>query len=284
MRTICPTSALVLSDVPPARKSTYRSRFTSFDGYEAAGNMEAMVEIRNRAARDGLAALTLEELRIEHFRNQRAQRHGGGPYGPDDPNDRKMDAIREEVRARLSASPASVAVWQGDITRLDVDAIVNAANAALAGGGGVDGAIHRAAGPELLAASREIPEVSPGVRCPVGEARVTRGFKLPAQMVIHTVGPVWKGGASGEAALLASAYRSSLQLAYESGAGSVAFPAISTGVYGFPSLQAARVAVRTCRAWQAVDGTPERILLVAFSEDDARTLRRALAEAADAPL
>ena len=144
----------------------------------------------------------------------------------------------------------------GDITRLDVDAIVNAANPTLMGGGGVDGAIHRAAGPELLAACRAIPEVAPGVRCPTGEARITPGFELPAEWVVHTVGPVWHGGARGEAELLASAYRSSLDLAAERGAGSIAFPALSTGVYGYPPEAASGVAVETIRTWLAGRRSP----------------------------
>src|SRR6187402_2125322 len=116
-------------------------------------------------------------------------------------------------------------VEQGDITRVDADAIVNAANESLLGGGGVDGAIHRAAGPELLAACRALPEIRPGVRCPTGEARITPGFRLPARHVIHAVGPVWRGGDRGEADRLASCYHESLRLATENGAESIAFPA-----------------------------------------------------------
>ncbi len=140
-----------------------------------------------------------------------------------------------------------IEIVQADITTLDVDAIVNAANQKMLGGGGVDGAIHRAAGPELLAACRAVPEVRPGVRCPTGEARITPGFRLPARVVIHTVGPVWRGGDAGEDEALASAYRSSLALAADHGVASVAFPAISTGVYGFPPDRAARIAVETVR-------------------------------------
>src|SRR5215211_5286713 len=119
-----------------------------------------------------------------------------------------------------------IEVIEADITTLDVDAIVNAANERLLGGGGVDGAIHRRAGPELLAACRAIPEVQHGVRCPTGESRITRGFNLPARLVIHTVGPVWHGGRSGEPELLASCYRSALALAHAHGVRSIAFPAI----------------------------------------------------------
>jgi O-acetyl-ADP-ribose deacetylase len=137
--------------------------------------------------------------------------------------------------------PTSMRAEQVDITGLDVDAIVTAANDRLAGGGGVDGAVHRAAGPELLAACRRIGG------CPTGEARITPGFRLRARHVIHAVGPVWHGGGQGEAALLAGAYRSSLALLREAGGVSIAFPAISTGIYGYPKDEATRIAVATCR-------------------------------------
>lgn len=134
-------------------------------------------------------------------------------------------------------------IIQADITTLGVDAIVNAANETLLGGGGVDGAIHRAAGPRLLAACRAIPEVRPGVRCPTGEARMTPGFDLPARHVIHTVGPVWRGGMHGEPGLLASCYRNAFALACDAGLRSIAFPAISCGVYGYPANAAATIAI-----------------------------------------
>ncbi len=169
---------------------------------------------------------------------------------------------------------ATLDIRAGDITRLRVDAIVNAANERMLGGGGVDGAIHRAAGPDLLAACRDVPEVRPGVRCPTGEARITPGFRLPARSVIHTVGPTWRGGGHGEDAALASAYRSSLALAAEHGLTSVAFPAISTGVYAFPADRAARIAVETVRAW--TEPLPARVLLVAFDARSARVLEAAL--------
>jgi len=127
-----------------------------------------------------------------------------------------------------------IEIVRDDITTLDVDAIVNAANERLLGGGGVDGAIHRAAGPELVAACRQIPELRPGVRCPTGESRITPGFRLKARHVIHTVGPVWRGGHQEEAALLASCYRSALTLVRTHRLQSVAFPAISCGIYGYP--------------------------------------------------
>lgn len=160
---------------------------------------------------------------------------------------------------------------RGDITAMAVDVIVNAANSALAGGGGVDGAIHRAAGPELKAASlAQAP-------CPAGEARITPGFRLPARFVVHTVGPVWSGGGREEAALLARCYRRSLDLAAEAGARSIAFPAISTGVYGYPREAAARVAVDAVRGWvEAHPDAFDRVVLVAFSAEDERALDAAL--------
>ena len=171
-----------------------------------------------------------------------------------------------------------IEVQQGDITTLDVDAIVNAANAALAGGGGVDGAIHRAAGPGLVAACRAIPMVRPFVRCPAGEARITPGFALPARWIVHTVGPVWHGGRDGEPALLAACYRESLRIALEHGARSIAFPAIGCGAFGYPPDLAAEVAVRTLRAHAPDD---LRVVLCAFDATMAERYRRALA-AADA--
>ena len=145
-----------------------------------------------------------------------------------------------------------IQVVRGDITQLDVDAIVNAANTGLLGGGGVDGAIHRAAGPELLAACRALPEVKPGVRCRTGEARVTPGFRLKARHVIHAVGPVWRGGGRKERELLASCYRTSMALARDHQARSIAFPAISCGIYGFPIDDAAEIAVREVRTARGV--------------------------------
>jgi O-acetyl-ADP-ribose deacetylase (regulator of RNase III) len=152
-----------------------------------------------------------------------------------------------------------------DITGLPVDAIVNAANSSLLGGGGVDGAIHRAAGPELLQACRPLGG------CPAGEARVTPGFRLPARWVIHTVGPVWHGGGRGEAGLLRSCYRRSLALAAEKGVRTVAFPAISTGIYGYPKEGAARIALEVMR--EAVAGFDE-IIACCFSRGDAAVYRR----------
>jgi O-acetyl-ADP-ribose deacetylase (regulator of RNase III) len=165
---------------------------------------------------------------------------------------------------------ARLEVATGDITRLDVDAIVNAANESLLGGGGVDGAIHRAAGPELLASCRTLHG------CPTGEAKITPGFRLPARHVIHTVGPVWHGGARGEPEKLASCYRNCFRMAREHGIRSLAFPAISCGVYGYPREEAAKIAAAECRRALADNPALERVLLVAFDETMAEVLRRAI--------
>lgn len=170
-------------------------------------------------------------------------------------------------------------VIEADITTLQVDAIVNAANETLLGGGGVDGAIHRAAGAELLAACREIPEVRPNLRCPTGQARITPGFRLPAKYVIHTVGPVWRGGSHGEPELLASCYWESLLLAQKHGIASIAFPAISCGVYGYPSDAAAAVALREVDAFTQAHALPGRIIFCCFGSAMADTYRRHLATA-----
>ena len=148
-----------------------------------------------------------------------------------------------------------IKIVQGDITTLAVDAIVNAANQVMLGGGGVDGAIHRAAGKELFEACLKVPEVRPGVRCPTGEARITPGFKLPAKFVIHTVGPVYRDGAHGEPEKLAACYRNSLALAAENGCKSIAFPCISTGIYGYPKEEAAQIAVREVKEFLFPAGT-----------------------------
>jgi O-acetyl-ADP-ribose deacetylase len=158
----------------------------------------------------------------------------------------------------MSAVARRLRVIRGDITRLDVDAIVNAANSTLLGGGGVDGAIHRAAGPDLLAECRTLGG------CPPGQSRITRGYRLPARWVIHTVGPIWRGGGEREDEVLASCYRTALALAAGQGFASVAFPAISCGVYGFPIPRACRIAVSTIEAFLAASPHPARVDLVAF--------------------
>ena len=155
-----------------------------------------------------------------------------------------------------------VEIVRGDITMLAVDAVVNAANSSLLGGGGVDGAIHRAAGPRLLAECRTLGGARPG------EARMTAGYDLPADHVIHAVGPIWRGGSDGEDATLESAYRRSLEIAEAAGLETIAFPSISTGIYGFPRERAARISHRTVAAWLGAHELPRRVILCAFSDTD----------------
>lgn len=161
-----------------------------------------------------------------------------------------------------------IRVCQGDITKLNIDAVVNAANCTLLGGGGVDGAIHRAAGPELLAACRKFNG------CPTGEARITPGFRLPARFVIHTPGPVWHGGAHREAELLRNCYENSLKLAMENGCRSIAFPCISTGIYRFPMRNAAQIALDAVMNWK--DERPGEVIFCCFSAEQTELYRELL--------
>lgn len=177
----------------------------------------------------------------------------------------------------MSPSPLDdrLVLMQGDLTKVSADALVNAANSSLLGGGGVDGALHRAAGPELLAECRTLNG------CPTGEARITGGYRLPARHVIHTVGPVWRGGHQGERELLARCYRRVFELVERHGLRSVAFPSISTGAYRFPLSEAAPIALREIRAALARLPSLERVTVVLFSASDLEVYRQALASAGD---
>jgi O-acetyl-ADP-ribose deacetylase (regulator of RNase III) len=179
-------------------------------------------------------------------------------------------ALGERHLAILDHMPVSVEVVQGDITQIAVDAIVNAANEGLRGGGGVDGAIHRAGGPAIMEECIRLGG------CRTGDAKATTAGELPARHVIHAVGPVWHGGGRGEDDLLASAYRRSVEVAVELGCGSMSFPAISTGIYGFPIEQAAPIALATARAAAEAAGGDRRLVFVLFSASDLEVYRAAL--------
>jgi O-acetyl-ADP-ribose deacetylase (regulator of RNase III) len=171
-----------------------------------------------------------------------------------------------------------VVVNTGDITRFEGDAVVNAANSSLLGGGGVDGAIHRAGGPEILDECKKIRNTDYPEGLPAGEAVITTAGKLPARYVIHTVGPVWHGGGSDEDETLAKAYRNSLELAFDKGLESIAFPAISTGIYGFPKERAARIAYREIESFLESRDKPRQVTLMFFSEGDYDTFLKAVEE------
>jgi O-acetyl-ADP-ribose deacetylase len=168
------------------------------------------------------------------------------------------------------ASPRRVSLLEGDITKVQVDAIVNAANTSLLGGGGVDGAIHRVAGPELLVECRTLGG------CPTGEAKITAGYRLPAKYIIHTVGPIWGGGDRGEPELLASCYRNSLALATKHRVRNIAFPAISCGIYGYPIPDACQIALRETRAYLDTSDLPESVTFVCFGREIYDAYRAAL--------
>jgi len=172
----------------------------------------------------------------------------------------------------VSELTGRMSVAEGDIAKLEVDAIVNAANSRLLPGSGVCGAIHRAAGPQLAEACEKI------YRCPTGEARLTPGFKLKAKYVIHAVGPVWNGGKENEDALLASAYRHSLELARDNAVASIAFPAISTGTYGFPLARATAIAVKTVAEFLRANELPKRVVFACFGDDVAALYRKTIAQ------
>ena len=172
----------------------------------------------------------------------------------------------------MSELTGRMSVAEGDIAKLEVDAIVNAANSRLLPGSGVCGAIHRAAGPQLAEACEKI------YRCPTGEARLTPGFKLKAKYVIHAVGPVWNGGKENEDALLASAYRHSLELARDNAVASIAFPAISTGTYGFPLARATAIAVKTVAEFLRANELPKRVVFACFGDDVAALYRKTIAQ------
>src|ERR1700756_4308837 len=168
---------------------------------------------------------------------------------------------RSLILAARETGSARLEVITADITTLSVDAIVNAANTTLLGGGGVDGAIHRAAGAELLAECRTLGG------CKAGEAKITHGYRLPARFVIHTVGPIWHGGTHGEAETLANCYRNSLQVAVENGIKTIAFPAISCGAYGYPLQEAAQIAVKTTREFLTGEDKIDKVIFVLWSDD-----------------
>ena len=261
---------LHLEDIPApdaAWKDIWRFTTTSVGNGAYGLHSETCIALRDQFVADGPGGLTLDDLRGLLHITQRAHYHQGGGY-PGEP-DRLMERMRALVgaigeRVRRDGTPR-LTVLKADITRLETHGIVNAANPTLLGGGGVDGAVHNAAGPTLRTACLAIPEVAPGVRCPVGESRATLGFELPARWVIHTVGPRWTDGEQGEPEALLSAYRSSLRAALTVGCRTLAIPALSTGVYGYPPDRAAGIAVAAVQEWHRHTPLP-RVVLVGYDE------------------
>ncbi|MGB3544819.1 macro domain-containing protein [Rubrivirga sp.] len=268
------TQHLVLEDVPsvdarPGEILRFAAGISGYAGVEADWLKKLLTDWHRHSA-----AMSLDDiLRVLYVLGSIVSKKGG-PSGPYDQNLEAMRRLIGDVRARLERP--TLEVWRGDITTLEVDAVVSAANEALRGGGGVDRAIHQAAGPELIEACLAIPEVRPEVRCPRGQARITPGFQLPARWVIHTVGPVWHGRDRGESGTLAAAYRSCLQVARGYGLETVAFPAISTGIYGAEAGRAAGIAARTIRKWQESRPHPTKATLVAFDDETEDALRAAV--------
>lgn len=265
MHRLLPTEALTPTNTPPVGASnTDIIRFAqTLNGYDVCGDRKSLERTIERMPY--LRACTVHQLRLRLFLTQRQHYHQGGSWGPEDPVMESMREICTLIRERVLDQKSALLPWTGDITRLDVDAIVNATRPSLLGGGGVDGAIHRAAGPKLRQACEQLPETSPGIRCPTGEARITPGFDLPASEIIHTVGPRWSGGATGEDALLAQTYSRCVKLAHERRLQSLAFPAISTGAYGFPAKRAERIATETVHRLLGQLPHTLRVLFVTFS-------------------
>jgi O-acetyl-ADP-ribose deacetylase (regulator of RNase III) len=271
-------SVALTPDTVPAPDAPDRDviAFTrTFDAYAEVGQ-EALSAAVAWFRRGGVWLLTLDELRVALFGLQRAHYHqGGGWPGQEDLLMTDMRAVAAEIHRRVVARGRGAGVWVGDLARLRVDALVHGTNPRMEREGGVEAALSAGAGPALREAMDALPLVD-GVRCPRGEARLTPGFHLPARHVIHTPRPVWKGGSAGEADALAAAYWAALALATEHGLGTVAMPALSTGGYGFPPDEAARIAVGVVRRWQAEHDLPVRVVLVARTEPAAAPLRTAL--------
>jgi len=255
-----PKAKIIFSEVVPNRSFTVESKLLlcTLRFEHELSPLDNQVQVLHRVSFIGLLAPLLGRLIGPPMRK-------GLPHALEG-----LKRVAEQQGHTAKDMHERIRVVQGDICIQNVDALVNAANVSLLGGGGVDGAIHRAAGPELLAECRTLGG------CSVGDAKITKGYKLAAKWVIHTVGPIWRGGEAGEAGLLACAYRRSLEEAVKAGAQSVAFPAISTGVYGYPQDAAAQVALATIRAFLSTYPQLKEVRLVCFSEDSVQAHLRAL--------